>query len=244
MKLTGFFLKFAGLYLLIKIVVSVGLAILNLKANIAVTGATLMFATRISCDSFTKKKGLFFSKSELLKVVFGLALINMMFAAPGTYLALTGASIKITPIIIITLFIEVGLLHTAVIYFFVWISGKRFETRMIMSAYNNQIQIYLTSILSEAHILKDIIKSHGIPCDIRTENCSNKNMGRELPLISKTSLWISDKTKLDVARRLITEYERSTAASTPNTPWDCNSCGEESEGQFTSCWNCGEIKAA
>lgn len=248
MKLLGVFIKFTGLYLLIKIIMFVALAMLNYKSNIGVgVVATLIIATRISCESFTKKNGVFFSKSEFWKVVFGFALINMLFVGAGTYLALTSASIQMSPPIIIALIIEAGLLHTAVIYFSGYFSGKQFEKRMAMNAYNNQIQIYSTSVLSEAHILKDIIESHGIPCDVRTENRSNLNMVRDLPLSTESSLWISDKSKLDEVRRLIEEYEKSTPIdSSPanDSHWNCASCGEESEGQFTSCWNCGGFKVA
>ncbi len=199
MKLTVLFLKYTGLYLLFKIMMVVALVLLNIRGNSAVAIVTIIFATRVACDSFTKKNDIFFSKNEFWKVVFGFSFINMVFAAAGTYLMLTTNSIQITQPVIIALIIEVGLLHTVGIYFIVRSSGKRFEHRMSMHAYNNQIEVYSTRILSEAHILKDIIESNGISCDIRTEDCSNRTTGGELPLITESSLWISDASKRDEA---------------------------------------------
>lgn len=247
MKLTSVFIKFTGLYFLTRIIAFVISAMLTIKYNSGVSFAVLIYATSMSCDSFTKKNGVFFTNSEFRKVVFGFALINMMFTAAGTALFLIGTSIPMTSTIIIQCIIEVGLTHPAVIYFFVRRSGKRFEKQMIKNASNNHTLIYTTSILSDAHIVKDIIELHGIPCDMSTENHSNSNMGSALSLIKESSLWISDKSKIDEAKRLVEEYERSTsqdASAAVNTPWNCTSCGEECEGQFTSCWNCGGFKVA
>ena len=33
-------------------------------------------------------------------------------------------------------------------------------------------------------------------------------------------------------------------ASSASNSWICRVCGEESEGQFTSCWKCGAIREA
>ncbi|GEM_PF-187364 len=247
MKLTRVFIHFTGLFFLFKILFAVTFAVLDFKSNSSGVIVSLLFATRMSCDAFSKKHGVFFSKTEARKVVFGFALINMISAAAGSYLILVEASIPITPVLILAFFIEAGLLHTACIYFIVRLTGNRFKKNLFMKAYNNQSQIYSTSVLSEAHIVKDIIESHGIPCDLRTENKSSRNMGGEIPLVTNSSLWISDKSKCDEARRLVEEYESTTsqdASSEGALPWTCPSCGEESEGQFTSCWSCGGLKAA
>ncbi|MDH3267048.1 MAG: DUF2007 domain-containing protein, partial [Gammaproteobacteria bacterium] len=38
------------------------------------------------------------------------------------------------------------------------------------------------------------------------------------------------------ARQLI---DAAIAGESPQAAWQCRQCGEENEGQFAACWNCG-----
>lgn len=124
-------------------------------------------------------------------------------------------------------------------------SEKQFEKRLILYGYRKEFKIYSSPVLSEAKIIKDIIESQGISCDMRADNSSNRHLWDKQPSITDYSLWISDKTKCDEINYLIEEYENSVSHAnmvTDGKSWICTSCGEESECQFTSCWSCGKIR--
>ena len=103
------------------------------------------------------------------------------------------------------------------------------------------LKVYSAQHPIEAHLLKGILGSYGIPSEVRGEFLFG---GRgELPVTPETapSVWIVDDSQFDEARAIIKEYEESNAQDVPaGETWICKSCGEDSEGQFTECWNCGK----
>lgn len=237
MKLKGVFIRFIGLYVLLQINVSVVCAVFDVTFNRVGMVVSLIFSTIMSCGFFARKNGTFFSKSDCFKIVFGFSLIHMLFVAAGSYFVFTEASIHWAPSPILAFIAENGLLHTAVIIFSVWLSGKRFDTYMIRAVYKKQVQVHSTSDLSEAYVLKDIIESHGIPCDLRAEKHSQKSWCESFPVLIEISLWINGIAKRDEARRLIDEYNESqskdlTRAGETHAPEPPSE--NVSEGQFAS----------
>ena len=101
------------------------------------------------------------------------------------------------------------------------------------------VQVYSAENPTEAHYLKGLLESQGIQCDVRGESLFGAR--GELPITTETapSLWIFDNSKLMEARAVIKDYENLKKKDTSDQPtWKCISCGEESEIQFTECWNC------
>ena len=89
--------------------------------------------------------------------------------------------------------------------------------------------------------MKGILESYGISSEVRGEFLFTSR--GELPIAAETapSVWIFDDLKLDEARAIIKEYEDSNIHDdSDKDTWICKSCGEDSEGQFTECWNCGK----
>ena len=63
----------------------------------------------------------------------------------------------------------------------------------------------------------------------------------EIPVGPSTgpSVWTWEEQAVE-ARRLLDQRPKDV----PGTPaWVCPGCGEEVEGQFTDCWNCGAQRA-
>jgi len=50
-------------------------------------------------------------------------------------------------------------------------------------------------------------------------------------------LWVDRDIDYDRAKQLIDA--NTIVEESPQQPWRCRKCGEENEGQFAACWNCG-----
>lgn len=103
------------------------------------------------------------------------------------------------------------------------------------------LNVYSARNPTEAHLLKGILESYGIGCVVRGEALFS--VRGEVPLTPDTapSVWILDNNDADEAGRIIKEYESSNMLDgSDKESWICRYCGEDSEGQFTKCWNCGK----
>jgi len=81
---------------------------------------------------------------------------------------------------------------------------------------------------------KNLLASEGVPTEIRNQHLGGV-MG-EIPVFETwPQLWVIDDRDFDRATQLI----KSADAEPSGTPWRCGKCGEENEGQFAACWNCG-----
>lgn len=84
--------------------------------------------------------------------------------------------------------------------------------------------------------LRNVIRAHGIECVIRNEHLAAA-VGELPPIECWPELWILDDSKYDEAQAVL---KRALAPLEPvERLWTCSGCGEEIEGQFTQCWNCG-----
>jgi Putative prokaryotic signal transducing protein len=83
---------------------------------------------------------------------------------------------------------------------------------------------------------KNVLESEGIPCCIKNEYLGG--IAGEMPLTEIwPELWVINDIDFDRAKQLI---DTDIADESPQRPWKCKKCGEENEGQFAACWNCGE----
>lgn len=90
------------------------------------------------------------------------------------------------------------------------------------------------SIITINHF-KNVLESEGIPCQIRNEYLGG--IAGEMPLQEVwPELWIVREMDYDRAKQLIDE---AIVDESPADAWRCSKCGEQNEGQFAACWNCG-----
>jgi len=90
------------------------------------------------------------------------------------------------------------------------------------------------------HHLKNLLELEGVHAIIRNENLSAALGG--IPATECwVELWILDENREAEARDIIRKKVQSDE-SVIRWSWRCPHCGEEIEGQFTDCWNCGEPK--
>lgn len=92
--------------------------------------------------------------------------------------------------------------------------------------------------LMVAH-LKNVLATFGIQCVTRKLDLSSA-AGELPPIECWPELWITHDEKYTRAKEII----RKTLAplNSVKKPWRCAGCGEELEGQFTECWNCGRSR--
>jgi len=100
-------------------------------------------------------------------------------------------------------------------------------------------KIFSSPVIGEIPRLKNMLESAGIACVLRNEISSG--LSPEIPMAESTpELWIEDDERLGEALQIKAEFQSS--ATIVGADWQCQKCGELSEPQFTSCWQCGAIR--
>ncbi len=86
-------------------------------------------------------------------------------------------------------------------------------------------QVYSAQHPTEAHYIKGLLESQGIPCLVKGEALFG--VRGELPLTVETapSVWVTDISTFTQARELIEEYEKQhNQPSSSKNNWVCTSC--------------------
>ena len=96
--------------------------------------------------------------------------------------------------------------------------------------------VYSAPKISQASIIQSILEGSGIRCWLKNQYLS-AGVG-DLPPIECWPQLCVDDADYEEAKRIIEE----AMVQKDLTTWICDSCGEESEGQFTECWKCGESR--
>lgn len=98
-------------------------------------------------------------------------------------------------------------------------------------------RIYSSANLIQIGQIKQILLDNGIESFIKNEHLAG-GVG-ELPFLECwPELWVTDERFASRAQELIGAYVEGSRA--PVEPWECPACREAIEGQFGSCWNCGQ----
>jgi membrane protease subunit (stomatin/prohibitin family) len=85
---------------------------------------------------------------------------------------------------------------------------------------------------------RSILESMGIRCEIRNE--AGMSMAGEVPFTSVfPELWVIDDEQVPLARQVIDDYLAQQQSAPPPADWACANCGEQVDGNFAECWNCG-----
>ena len=84
------------------------------------------------------------------------------------------------------------------------------------------------------HHFRNLLATEGIETVIRNEHAGSVLGG--MPF-TEAQLWVVNDLDFDRARQLI---DGEASDESPQDHWKCRKCGEENEGQFAACWNCGE----
>jgi uncharacterized protein (UPF0212 family) len=104
------------------------------------------------------------------------------------------------------------------------------------------VKLYAGSSGVDVYVLRDMLAQDGIPSVIMGESLGTAR--GDLPMTADTlpSLWVG-KQDAERAVPIAVEYDRiklnGIDASQAGADWKCAKCGEEVEGHFSACWNCG-----
>ena len=102
-------------------------------------------------------------------------------------------------------------------------------------------QVYSAEHPTEAHMVRGILEARGIECVVRGEILFGARGG--LPVTPETapSVWVVEESRYGEARQIVAQYEKANrqAAAPDGQTWQCRSCREVLEEQFTHCWKCG-----
>lgn len=97
--------------------------------------------------------------------------------------------------------------------------------------------VYSAPNITLVTLFRDILEARGIACTIRNDLTG---AGSQIQAVECwPELCVRDEDYSE-AVRLVEEAlagKRDAAGS-----WRCRNCGEELEGQFTECWNCGSTR--
>ena len=98
-------------------------------------------------------------------------------------------------------------------------------------------QVHTAKHAPEAHIVKGVLESSGIEAIVRGEFLTS-GWG-ELP-VDVCSVWVADDAQYERAQAVLLSFlNGDLARELRSQNWRCGKCGEQLEGQFTSCWKCG-----
>src|SRR5512139_1492223 len=91
-----------------------------------------------------------------------------------------------------------------------------------------------------ANLLRERLAAEGLVCLLRNDELSTA-LG-EIPFIEcYPELWIVDDEAYPRARLLLDKWLAETGEG--QTDWQCI-CGEVLEGQFETCWKCGQERGS
>jgi hypothetical protein len=99
-------------------------------------------------------------------------------------------------------------------------------------------EIYRAPDPATAHLIAGILQSHGIEASVTGELLFGTRGESPLDPSTLPAIEVPEGADVKLALRLIREYLASNPSPRDLTPWTCAACGEEIEGQFSSCWSC------
>ncbi len=101
------------------------------------------------------------------------------------------------------------------------------------------IKVYSSENSMDVGLVKGMLEQEGIACLVKNQNLAGA-LGEIPPQECWPELWIANERDLPQAKKIV------EAVMSPlreyKAPWLC-ACGEEIEGQFTSCWNCNQERS-
>ena len=86
-----------------------------------------------------------------------------------------------------------------------------------------------------ATLWRDLLCQAGLPASVQRQHLGAA-AGHLPPGECLPEIWLQHSEHLEPAHALLRELERL-----PQRLWFCPACGEQVEGGFEQCWNCGAL---
>jgi Putative prokaryotic signal transducing protein len=97
------------------------------------------------------------------------------------------------------------------------------------------IRIAKASGIVEATLWHDMLIAAGIEANIQRMYLQG-SIGEVPPDQATLEIWVMHEEQVERAKELIDDLRRA-----PQRRWFCAKCGEEIEGGFEQCWQCGAL---
>lgn len=97
------------------------------------------------------------------------------------------------------------------------------------------VKVYRAEVLALVENMKNVLTMYGIESYIRNQYLSAA-VGEIPPHEAWPQLWVSEQD-LERAEKIV--RDAGTDAPESKEVFVCPKCGEDVEGQFAECWNCG-----
>jgi hypothetical protein len=96
------------------------------------------------------------------------------------------------------------------------------------------IKVFSAQDFIEVAFWRNYLEQQDIACQIRNEYLTGA-AGEMPPIECWPELWIMDERDEVIAKKHLAS---DPLGEKELANWVCSYCGEESEGQFSHCWNC------
>ncbi len=106
-------------------------------------------------------------------------------------------------------------------------------------------KIYVAVGPGDAYVFRGLLEAEGISAIVRGDDMVPFQGGSLFEIETRPSVWVLGNDRELYARALTIAADYTASKSTDavaDVPWQCASCGESIETQFTLCWNCGAVR--
>lgn len=105
-----------------------------------------------------------------------------------------------------------------------------------MSATTGKLRVHTSPHAAIIQMLAQVLEGHGIRTEVRGAHLAGA-VG-DIPWVEAwAELWLLDDGDWKRAQPIVEDFIQQ--GSDPGPPWTCARCGEQVEGNFDICWNCG-----
>lgn len=97
-------------------------------------------------------------------------------------------------------------------------------------------RVYIASNPADAELVASLLMSRRIDAIVKNAHLW-PIAGLSMTVDGAPAVWVTNDADEPEARRVIAESKQPTKSDL--APWKCQACGEENDGPFGLCWNCG-----
>lgn len=98
------------------------------------------------------------------------------------------------------------------------------------------IKLFVSQSLVEVETRKVVLEQAGILCTVKNQQGSS--LAGEVPFAEVfPELWVLRDEDYPKAKELLEDWTKGAGSQV--SPWTCSKCGELHQGEFTTCWKCG-----
>jgi hypothetical protein len=104
-------------------------------------------------------------------------------------------------------------------------------------------KVFVAQHHAEAHLVTGLLQAYGIAAEVRGEALFTTIEAPSVIPGAAPEVWVANPAHVPLALDLIRRYSRGEALpGSSGSNWQCPTCSETHEAQFTECWKCSTAK--